>query len=227
MKKIRIMALISMLALSTFLLTGCKLFTIVKNDQSKGDKNAVSFYFADNSFDASKFIETEWDGKIVPTVESKSAEMTEVIKEMSNNLDDAGKKYGLRSGEQGNSWNFLVKGKGKILNVNKESRNGYIEVDLLPCDEKADIRIQVGPVIKGTSVRDSMEFIKFDDYKNQMVFAEISSAINKWINEQIVSKMDFTTAKGKEVEFAGAFTADSSNVISITPVKIQLSGGGK
>ena len=33
--------------------------------------------------------------------------------------------------------------------------------------------LQIGPVIKGTSIRDSLDFLKFDDFTNQLEFARV------------------------------------------------------
>lgn len=226
-RKVKILSLIALLVLSSFMLSACKLFTVVKDSKDKDSKQGVAFYFDDKSFDANKFIDSEWSSKVMPTMDKRSVEVSEVTKELKSNVENAGKKYGIRSGQEGNAWNFIVKGKGKVLAVNKQSKNGTLDIDLEPYDGKADLKIQIGTVIKGTAIRDSLDFIKFDDYKNQMVFAEISNAIHKRINEEILSKVNFDNSKDKEVDFVGAFTFESLDKIVVTPVKIEIAGGAK
>jgi|GEM_PF-116178 Predicted periplasmic lipoprotein len=227
MRNLKMLSLITLLVLSSFMLSACKLFTVVNNDKDKDSKQDVAFYFDDKSFDANKFIDSEWNNKIMTTIEKRSVDILDLTKELKSNVDNAGKKYGIRSGQEGNAWNFIVKGKGKVIAVNKQLKNGTIDIDLAPYDGKADLKIQIGTVIKGTAIRDSLDFIKFDDYKNQMVFAEISNAIHKRVNEQILSKINFDNAKDKEIDFVGAFTFKSLDEIVITPVKIGITGGGK
>ena len=36
-----------------------------------------------------------------------------------------------------------------------------------------------GPVLKGTALRDSLEFVKFGDFVNQVAFAEVATALNE------------------------------------------------
>jgi predicted lipoprotein len=219
--------LISILVLISFLFSSCKLYTVVKHDKNSSENKGTTFYFDSNDFDADKYVESIWDSKVLPTMEKKANDAAVVLPEIKNNVDEAGKKYGIRSSDTGSAWNFIVKGKAKIVSVNTESKNGTMDMDLEPYDGNSDFKLQIGPVIKGTSIRDSLDFIKFDDFKNQMVFADLSNAMHKRLNEQILSKMDFKNAGSKEVEFLGAFTILPSGEILVTPVKIGLLEGGQ
>jgi len=209
------------------LFAGCRLYTVVKHEKSSEVKEGPKFYFEDNDFDSDQYVESIWDDKVVPYIDEKAAEITEVLKELKVNVDDAGKKYGIRSSDVGSAWNFIVRGKGKVLKVNRESRNGTLDIDLEAYDGNKDIILQIGPVFKGTSIRDSLDFIKFDDFKNQMVFASISNSMNKQVRDKVVSKLDIDNISGKEIEFTGAFTFESSGDIVVTPVKVQMAGGGE
>lgn len=222
-RNVRVALLLVCLLFSTILFSGCKLYTVVSNDKNKDDQQG----FTAESFDANEFVNSVWDSKVIPTINQKAVDIGEVIKATTSNVSEAGKKYGIRSAQEGSPWNFIVKGKGKILNVNKESRVGTLDVDLAPYDGKSDFKIQIGPVIKNTAVRDSFEFIKYDDFKNQMVFAELSNAFNKKITDTLLSKNDFANVKGKEVNFIGVFTFTPSSEILVTPITMEFTEGGK
>lgn len=226
-RKNNIIMLLVICLFSSILFTGCKLYTVVPHDKNKNSKQETTFYFQDESFDANQFVDSIWDSKVLLTINEKANDVGEVIKETKISVDEAGKKYGIRSAQEGSPWNFIVKGKGKVLNVNKESRVGTLDIDLAPFDSRPDLKIQLGPVIKGTAVRDSLEFIKYDDFKNQMVFAELSNAFHKKITDTLLSKFDATLAKGKEINFIGVFTFTSSSEILLTPIKMELVEGGK
>ncbi|CUH95305.1 putative secreted protein [Propionispora sp. 2/2-37] len=210
---------------SAVLFSGCKLYTVVSNDKSN-DKQGNTFYFQDNSFDANQFVESVWDSKVMPAVNQKAADIGQVLKEARNNMDEAGGKYGFRSAQEGSAWNFIVKGQGKVLKVSRESRAGTLDIDLPPYDGKTEFKIQIGPVIKGTAVRDSLDFIKYDDFKNQMVFAELSNAFHKRIADSLLNKTDFSTVEGKEVIFTGAFTFTSFDAVVVTPLTLEFTEGG-
>lgn len=212
---------------SVVLFSGCKLYTVVSHDKSKENKQGTAFYFQDENFDANQFVDSVWDSKVLPAINQKGSDMGVVIQDIKSNVNEAGKKYGIRSGQEGSPWNFIVKGKGRVLNVNTESRAGTMDIDLAPYDGKSDFKMQVGPVIKGTSVRDSFDFIKYDDFKNQMVFAELSNAFHRKITESLLCKTDFVTTKGKEVNFTGVFTLMPSSEILVTPISMEFGEGGK
>lgn len=185
------------------------------------------FYFQDKDFDAKKYVDSIWDSKVIPNSNEKAVDIGELIKEVKSDVNGAGKKFGICSGAEGTLWNFIVKGRGTVLSVNKESRVGTVEIELAPYDSKANIKLQIGPVIKGTAVRDSLGFIKYDDFKNQMVFAEVSNAFHQKITDTLLSKTDFEALRGKEINFIGAFTFVSTNEIVVTPIKLEIVKGGK
>lgn len=204
--------------------SGCKLYTVVSNDKSN-DKQGNTFYFQDNSFDADQFVESIWDSKVIPAVNQKAADIGQVLKDARKNSDEAGEKYGFRSAQEGSAWNFIVKGQGKVLKVSRESRAGTLDIDLPPYDGKAEFKIQIGPVIKGTAIRDSLDFIRYDDFKNQMVFAELSNAFHKRIADRLLSKTDFSVVEGKKVNFTGAFTFTSIEDVFVTPLALGFTEG--
>ena len=53
------------------------------------------------------------------------------------------------------------------MTVDVDTKSGTRQVDL-----------QIGPVIFGTALRDSLPFIHFGDFVNQIQFAQISRALN-------------------------------------------------
>ena len=72
--------------------------------------------------------------------------------------------------------------------VNQEKKAGYMTVKLDGYDGPEEISIQIGSVYKGSSVRDSLDVIKFGDYTNQQDWAAVSQSINEMIDEEIVKK---------------------------------------
>ena len=85
-----------------------------------------------------------------------------------------------------------------------------------------EISIQIGSVYKGSSIRDSLDVIKFGDYTNQQDWAAVSQSINKLIDEQVVQTADPASLKDKKIAFMGAFTANDNTKVLITPVKIEV-----
>ena len=118
--------------------------------------------------------------------------------------------------------NYVVKGTGTVEKVDTESRAGYILVKLDGYDGNEVIKIQVGPVYKGSSIRDSLDFIKYGDYKNQEEWAAVSRSINERIDANVVQPADPSSLEGKKITFTGAFTVSSENTdVLITPISLE------
>jgi predicted lipoprotein len=220
-KLLKISAFVMILILVSIFLSACKLYTVVKLNQNVDKGQGIKVYFENNDFNAEKYVNKIWDNKAVPYILQKAVDANLVLAIYKKNPDAAGAKYGIRASAEGSPWNYIIKGIAKIIAVNTTSRAGTLDVDLPPYDGQSDLIFQIGPVIKGTSIRDSLTFISFSDFENQIVFAQLGNTLNKKVYDQTLSKTKFETMKGHEIEFTGAFTADGSNSILMIPVTIK------
>ncbi len=209
----------------SMVLTACRLWTVVELKEKSED--GIDIYFVDEDFSPADYVDSIWVEKALPYIDENKVELIKLIEELGKDVNAAGEKYGSGSAVQGDTWNFIVKGKGKVVKIHTESRAGIMDVDLPPYDNKTDVKIQIGPVIKYYSIRDSLDFVKLDDFKNQIEFAQISNEINKRVCDDVLKDMDFNSMEGSEIDFLGAFTYMSLDNIVITPLKLELAGGDK
>jgi predicted lipoprotein len=61
------------------------------------------------------------------------------------------------------------------------ARGNYLDVDA-DGDGKADAKVQIGPAVRGTALRDTLEFVNFNEFKNQIEWAQFGKAFNEKIN---------------------------------------------
>ena len=112
---------------------------------------------------------------------------------------------------------------GKVVEVDTEVSAGTAGIDTNG-DGKADVTIQIGPVIRGTTIRDILPFISFTSYTNQIDFAQLANAFNDRAYEASSLKAtDHKTLKGKTVTLTGVFTADDPTelpLITVTSFKV-------
>ena len=87
---------------------------------------------------------------------------------------------------------------------------------------ESEILITIGPVIKKDSIRDSVRFIKFNDFVNQLDFADVSRIIKTRVLNEIIGPLDLKNIVGKNVSFYGAITFDRPDKIFITPILIEV-----
>jgi len=210
-KRFLLLLMAVMLIMSTF--TGC--MKIVKIGEEGKLTGEVKFNAGD---DVAKI----WDSAALPELKGKAVDLAAFLKEAKGDLKSLAGKYGKYSMGNSGDLTYTVKSTATVKEVNTEKKAGYLEVTVSGYSGSAKIEIQVGPVFKGSSVRDALKIIKFEEYKNQVDYAAVSQSINNVIKKSVIDRVDLTTLKGKQIEFTGCFTADQDNLILITPVALTV-----
>jgi predicted lipoprotein len=204
----------------TIFISGCKLATVVP--LSKGNNTTMANQFNRNNFDANTYVDKVWDSKAIPYFESKAVDLLDLLKSVNGNFSEAGKKYGITNASSIGSYDFVVKGKVKVVKVNAELRARTLECTLPGYNGNVKITLQMGPVFTSSAIRDSLSFVKFEDFQNQVVFDSVSDAFNKHVYDNVISKIDINTLVGKNLTFIGAFTGDDPSNVSIIPVELKV-----
>jgi predicted lipoprotein len=208
----------TLLTLGLMLLLGsCKLATIRPLDPETG-KAIISDKA--QGFNATRYVEERWNNPLLTTVESSGTDLKTLLTELEADKDKASTAYGKREGSS--PYNFLVKGQGQLLAVDTSSRAGLAQLDLDPFDGTPDASLAIGPVIKGTGLRDALPFISFNDFVNQLEFADVSKALHQRVMDEVISKTNLANAVGKTISFSGAFTLSDISKIVITPVRLEV-----
>jgi predicted lipoprotein len=168
---------------------------------------------------AAQFVDGVW-AKLVPFFEEKAQDIAKVLPEIRSDPNAAGEKYGRR--EATNPYNYMVKGTGKVTEINTASAAGTAIVEIPGLDEK--VALQIGPVVRGTALRDATGLVSFNEFSNQLDYADVSKEMNTRALKTAFAAAPAASLAGKSVTFYGAFTFDphSKSPVLITPVKITL-----
>lgn len=67
------------------------------------------------------------------------------------------------------------------------------------------IRVQTGPAINGTDLRDATGAVEFGQFTNQIDYQDAASALNEQLKSTVLGDIDTTTLEGKTIEVTGAF----------------------
>ena len=164
-------------------------------------------------------VETTFDAKLVPALTGKAVDLVTLQIAIKGSLDKAGESYGVRVGGAGGGWNFPVKGTATVIEENRASKAAVAEIDI-DGDGKADATLQLGPVVKGSALRDTTGLYDFSTFRDQIEYAKLGRALN----DKAVSKLPAadTALKGKKVNFVGAVVIrTASEKPLITPVSIE------
>ena len=201
-------------------LSGCK---IVPNDQRAKADGSSANQMAEG-FNAASYVDSVWDSKLIPHFDSKASDLATVIAAIKTDLDAAGHQYGHRAAAEGSPWSFAVKSSGKIVSVNTESRAGTIVVEIGSNSGPQQVTLQIGPVVKGTSIRDSLPFFTFGNVTNQIEFAQVGRAFNEHALKEIEKPLATLKTPGAMLEFKGSISVTSVpetfliTLVSLKPV---------
>lgn len=153
--------------------------------------------------------------KASATIEQKAQPLAQLVAAMRKDLDAAGKQFGHHEGTS--PYSFAASGAG----VAGAAKSGLMPVRVAGVPKSTTVSLQVGPAINGTAIRDAVGFISFNQFVNQVDFADAATALNTEVKTKVLKGIDPQPLKGKRVSFVGAFTALGPTVVTITPVKLE------
>ena len=193
-------------------LTACK---ILPTPSAQGGDNTPAF-------NPDKKVEEIWASKVIPYLQQKAGPFAEVHALAKTDPAAAGAKYGNPKKQANSPWTFAVRVEGKIIAANTQSRAATIDVDV-DGDGKADARVQIGPAMRGTALRDSLDFVQFNDFTNQIDFAQFGKAFNAYADKTVLSKLPRDGLDGRTAKVLGAYTIEGGQDMPlVTPAEAEI-----
>ena len=181
--------------LAALALPGCKIVKTVAVGESAA---AVAGEAGDDARIAA-LLDKTYEAELLPLI-AKALPVADLRAALVGGLDAAGAAHGNKGSGEGAAWNFAVKGEGRVVEANLSSRARKAMVDV-DGDGAADLTLQLGPVIKGSSLRDVAPFYRFGDFRDQIEFAKLARALNDRASAALV--VPEGELVGKTVSFSG------------------------
>jgi predicted lipoprotein len=184
------------------------------------------------AFDPVVYVDKIWDSKIIPTINEKAVDLALILGEMKpdsngfakkDDLIPIAQKYGLIT--VGEAHVYMVKGRGRVVNVDTESSTSTMEIQLEGFDGPIKVLVYIGPRIPSdeTAVRDAVGFISFGDFKEQTQYGKVGAEINNRIITQVLTPINKDQLRGKDITFYGAMTIRIDlKQVTIVPIKIEV-----
>lgn len=200
-----------------FPLGACKIVATPKKNAASGDDSGAP------GFDPQKMVAAIWDSKVIPYLTRKAGKFSDVVALAQTNPAEAGKKYGYRAKEGSEPWTLVVKIQGRIVSADTASRAATISVDN-GGDGKVAAIVQIGPAMRGTALRDALDFVSFNDFRNQIDYAQYGKAFNQHVDRTILSALPRDSLVGREATVLGAYTLESGGQSPplVTPAQLTL-----
>ncbi|KQZ31245.1 DUF2291 family protein [Caulobacter sp. Root1472] len=194
-------------------LAGCKVVPLAV-DRAARERLA-------GAFDPGRYVDALWDAQAAPYWTKIAAPLPELAAAIDQDLDAAGARNGRRAGD-GSPWTFVAKGRGVVAGIDTTARAGRVIVAMPAARGQArDVQIQVGPVVSGSTLRDSLPFVTFNDFSNQIAYAEVGGAMSR---RAVVQARPVAQGLkvGDPVAFVGAFAlSKADDPIVLTPVRLE------
>jgi predicted lipoprotein len=127
----------------------------------------------------------------------------------------AAKQYGTAS-----STGAIIPIKLKAVAGTAKSGVYDLKADGVPAD--IHLRVQMGPAINGTDLRDAPGDIAFGKFKNQIEYQDAGSGINRAMKKAVLDPIDTKELSGKTLDIVGAFRLINPKNWLITPVKVTV-----
>jgi predicted lipoprotein len=178
---------------------GCRVATVRPIDA----KASVAGPASGGPFDAAAFVESIW--------------ASEVLKAVDSGRDVAGVVAIPRAP---GAAPLAVRGRGRVVAVDTRSRRGTATVEL--DGGRAQVLVQVGPVLAGTAIRDALPALGFDRFVNQIQHADVGNELNARVERDLLAGLDLPRLRGRHVSFAGMASFPEGAPVTVTPVRLKV-----
>lgn len=196
-------------------LGGCK---VIKTRPA--DETAIPADASGDDARTAQRIEATFDRQLLPYITDRALEIADLRTALAGDFKAAGATHGTQGADKTAPWNFPVKGTGKIVAAKLDTRARTASLDTTG-DGKADVTVQLGPVIKGSALRDVAPFYNFDDFRDQIEFAKLSRALNDKVSGAVT--LPEGDLVGMTLSFVGVVPLKSATeTILVTPITVEV-----
>ncbi|GHB31787.1 DUF2291 family protein [Salinicola rhizosphaerae] len=152
---------------------------------------------------------------IQASVEERAVEAGELAPAVLDNAMAAGEKYGVGQGF------------GPVVPVTftgtlGEARSGVYTVAAEGVPDEITLRLQTGPAINGTDLRDATGEISFGEFTNQIEYQNAGASINDAMKQAVLADIDTANLSGKTVTVTGVFKLINPKNWLVTPVRMDV-----
>ena len=167
------------------------------------------------AFDPAVYGEAQFP-KTQAAIEGRAVSADTLAAAIAKDQDAAGKQYGVAGGGIGPEISV------KFTGVAGSEDAGIYTVKVPNVPDSVVIRVQTGPAINGTDLRDATGTIGFEQFTNQIDYQNAGYAINTAMKKAVLSKIDTAKLTGKTISVVGVFQLINPNGWLVTPVKLDV-----
>jgi predicted lipoprotein len=153
--------------------------------------------------------------KVQATLQKKAVPAATLATALKKNQQAATKKYGVQAGT---GPEFAVSFTGTA----GKAQSGIYPVTVPGVPKGLLIRVQTGPAINGTDLRDAPGDITFGQFTNQIDYQNAAAALNNELKKRVLGQVDAAHLQGKKVSVVGAFQLINPDAWLVTPATLKV-----
>lgn len=166
------------------------------------------------AFDPDRFGQSEFP-RIRDVVQDRAADAASLAAELAADKKAAVASYGTMAGA------FPVM-PVRFTGTVGEGKSGIFGVNVNGLPDGMQIRVQTGPAINGTELRDIPGDIEFGAFTNQIEYQDSGAGINRAMAADVLSDLDRDALTGKTISVTGVFTMINPKNWLVTPVSLEV-----
>jgi predicted lipoprotein len=147
-------------------------------------------------FNATDFVGRFWNEKLLPAT-GQAADATKVLAAIAAAPRQVREQFGRTVGVS-SSYFLFVRGAGRVVSADADN----IGLTLKPEGHETDIIVPLGLVF-GNAVRDGTGLLNSSAYPNAQEFNDISAALNRIVETNVLPQLQQIATVGKRIQFAG------------------------
>lgn len=109
-----------------------------------------------------------------------------------------------------------------LTGIAGEARSGVYTLTSDAVPDDITLRVQTGPAINGTDLRDAPGDIAFGQFRNQIEYQDAGSGINRAMKAAVLDSIDTAELTGRTITVTGAFRLINPKNWMITPVEMSV-----
>jgi predicted lipoprotein len=152
---------------------------------------------------------------IKQAIEERAVDASVLQSAIVANKGEATAKYGVAGGS---GPVFSVKFTGV---ASEKPASGVYEIKIADLPD-VKVRVQTGPAINGTELRDATGTVHFGAFTNQIEYQNAGSALNNEMKKIVLGAIDTSALAGKTVSVVGAFRLINPKSWLVTPVRLEV-----
>ncbi len=166
------------------------------------------------AFSAAEYGRSEFP-KVRAAVESRAVDAATLAAAIARDPVAAAKQYGVAAS---GGAEMAV----RFTGVAGREDSGVYDVAVAGVPDTVAIRVQTGPAINGTDLRDATGTISFGQFTNQIAYQNAGAALNKEMKREVLSKVEVGKLAGRTVSVVGAFQLVGPESWLVTPVTLDV-----